>query len=330
MEAAVLRVRVHTGAGEIMTSKRLIANRKNALKSTGPKTKSGKAASSRNAVKHGVLAATPVLPGIENREDWEKHRDGLLESLAPVGYLEEMLTIRLAVLAWRLSRVVRYEAEVSTAALARAESDLEARHERGSGKPSDPAKARKEARRAALVMETLGALRKSSDKKGLDRESAVTILWALYSELPKNVEEVPVPGIPDDPAEFDAFDHWTFGLLRKAFELHAGAAGMTFDALLKKCILSALEQRDRAKNDEVYLVHQGERWKLLLERESRSRMLLEPEVLDKVARYESNLERAFFRTLHEIQRLQASRSGAVVPPPATVDVDLTVNPKGSG
>jgi len=56
-------------------------------------------------------------------------------------------------------------------------------------------------------------------------------------------------------------------------------------------------------------------------------MLLEPAVLGTVTRYETNLERSFFKTLHEIQRLQAARSGAVVPPPAALDVDLTVRPE---
>ena len=316
-------------AREIMTNKRLAANRKNALKSTGPKTRFGKSVSSRNAVKHGVLAAAPILSGIENREDWEKHRDGVLESLAPIGYLEELLTIRLAVLSWRLWRVVRYEAEVSTAAVARAEADLEERDENGSGKPSEPAKAREDVRRASLVIETLETLPKLPDEKSLDRESGVTALWALYGELPGDFEGISIPGIPDDDAEFDAFDHWTAGLLRKAVEHYASAGRMTVDALLKKCILSACEDRDRAEEQERDLVEQGQRWKLLLERENRSRMLLEPEVLDKVARYESNLERSFFRTLHEIQRLQTSRSGAVVPPPASIDVDLTVHPEGS-
>jgi hypothetical protein len=39
--------------------------------------------------------------------------------------------------------------------------------------------------------------------------------------------------------------------------------------------------------------------------------------------------RSFFKTLHEIQGLQAARSGAVVPPPAALDVDLTLHPEPS-
>ena len=40
----------------IITSKKLEANRRNALKSTGPKTKEGKLFASQNALKHGLNA----------------------------------------------------------------------------------------------------------------------------------------------------------------------------------------------------------------------------------------------------------------------------------
>jgi hypothetical protein len=312
-----------------MTEKKLEANRKNALKSTGPKTSIGKAVSSRNAVKHGVLTTAPILPGIESRKAWEKHREGVLESLAPVGYLEELLSIRLAIFSWRLLRVVRYEAEVSAAAVASAEADLQERDENRFKIPSDPANAREKAQSASLVSETLEALPNLPDEKSLDRESAITAVWAFQDELPEDIEAFTIPGIPDDAAEFLAFDDWTAGLLRKAAEVCAAVAEMTPKALLHLCVLSAQTKVSEAEEEEHSLVKKGQRWKLLLERENRSRMLLEPEVLDKVARYESNLERAFFRTLHEIQRLQASRSGMVVPPPGAVDVDLTVHPEGS-
>ena len=43
------------------TKKQIAANRKNAKKSTGPKTAKGKARSSRNALKHGLLSRQVVL-----------------------------------------------------------------------------------------------------------------------------------------------------------------------------------------------------------------------------------------------------------------------------
>jgi hypothetical protein len=312
---------------EIMTNNRHAANRKNSLKSTGTKTSLGKAVSARNAVKHGIFTAAPILSRIESRDDWEKHRDGVLKSIAPVGYLEELLAMRLAILSWRLWRVVRYEAEVSTAAIARTEADMDQRNGDGSQKPEDPAGAREKVRNASVVIKTLQALSKLPDEKSLDTESAVTTLWALSRELPDDRESLSVPGIPDEDAEFGAFNQWTAGLLRKATEVSAAAAGITVNTLLYKCISSAYGIRVEADEEERDLVERARRWKLLLDRENCSRTLLEPEVLDKVARYESGLERSFFRTLHEIQRLQGARTGALVSPPAAIDVDMTVHPK---
>ena len=90
-------------------SRQTEANRGNALASTGPKTAEGKATSSRNALRHGLACALPVLPGLERPEDWQAHHAGILASLAPVGALEEALAERVALCSWRLRRVARYE-----------------------------------------------------------------------------------------------------------------------------------------------------------------------------------------------------------------------------
>ncbi|HEX9841636.1 MAG TPA: hypothetical protein VGC20_02755 [bacterium] len=44
------------------SKKQIAANRRNAKKSTGPRPPEGKAASAQNAVKHGLLSRTPLLP----------------------------------------------------------------------------------------------------------------------------------------------------------------------------------------------------------------------------------------------------------------------------
>ena len=52
-----------------MTSeKKIEANRRNALKSTGPRTKKGKALASRNALTHALYAGRQVLPGESEKE----------------------------------------------------------------------------------------------------------------------------------------------------------------------------------------------------------------------------------------------------------------------
>ena len=51
------------------------------------------------------------------------------------------------------------------------------------------------------------------------------------------------------------------------------------------------------------------------------------DVFSKLSRYESAIERGLFKALHELQRLQAERRGEDVPPPAAVDVEVTVVPE---
>ena len=89
----------------------------------GPKTRAGKAAISRNAAKHGITSQYPVVPGVERHEDWIAHRDGIIESLAPEGYLEQDLAGQIAFLRWRLRRITRHETAVITQSVSSVELD---------------------------------------------------------------------------------------------------------------------------------------------------------------------------------------------------------------
>jgi hypothetical protein len=103
------------------------ANRRNARRSTGPTTPGGKARSSKNALRHGVYSALPVIPGLEWNEDWESHCDGIFKSLAPEGTLEEVLAERVALCFWRLNRVYRYETAITAVGLEYIEEQLRPR-----------------------------------------------------------------------------------------------------------------------------------------------------------------------------------------------------------
>jgi hypothetical protein len=84
--------------------------------STGPRTKTGKARSSRNATKHGITSLVPVLPG-ESKTAWEAHRDAFMAELAPGerGGIRAFLAERAATIAWRIRRLERYETTRLTA-----------------------------------------------------------------------------------------------------------------------------------------------------------------------------------------------------------------------
>jgi hypothetical protein len=89
----------------------VLANRSNARKSTGPRTPEGKAAASRNAVKHGLLAEQVVIHG-EDPAEFDLYRAGMLAELAPVGAVEALLAERAVSLSWRLRRAERLQSAV--------------------------------------------------------------------------------------------------------------------------------------------------------------------------------------------------------------------------
>ena len=104
-----------------MTSrKQIAANRRNARKSTGPRTHRGKAAARLNSLKHGLSARIIVLPH-EDPRAYERQRDELFERLGPAGALECELVERLAQLLWRLARAPIAEAAVFADAVENAE-----------------------------------------------------------------------------------------------------------------------------------------------------------------------------------------------------------------
>ena len=96
----------------IMTSsKQAEANRRNAVRSTGPKTAEGKQVSKMNALKHGLSADTVVIRG-EDKEEFEAMRQELVREFAPATTYAHLLVDRLAANLWRLRRVPVLEAAI--------------------------------------------------------------------------------------------------------------------------------------------------------------------------------------------------------------------------
>jgi hypothetical protein len=99
------------------------ANRANAQKSTGPRTADGKAVVAQNAVRHGLAARLEVIRG-EDQAEFDRHREGMLDELAPVGAREMMLAERVVGLSWRLDRAGHLQNEVFDALLGDRSSPL--------------------------------------------------------------------------------------------------------------------------------------------------------------------------------------------------------------
>ena len=86
-------------------------NRANSRRSTGPRTPAGKQRSSINALRHGLTAASAVLPS-EDRAAFDTHRRGFFDEYQPATPTESQLVQELADTAWRINRIPFIEAEL--------------------------------------------------------------------------------------------------------------------------------------------------------------------------------------------------------------------------
>lgn len=92
-----------------MTSfKQIEANRRNALKSTGPTSPEGKQRARCNAVRHGLTAET-VINALEDAEDYKAFEATVIADYNAQSAVERELVLRLASLLWRLRRVTAIE-----------------------------------------------------------------------------------------------------------------------------------------------------------------------------------------------------------------------------
>jgi len=100
------------------TKAQIIANRRNAQKSTGPRTPQGKTAISQNAVKHGLLTRHDVITS-ESQAGFDLYRDRIIEELNPQTPMESMLAQRIVTLSWRLKRASNIQNQTIDALSAR-------------------------------------------------------------------------------------------------------------------------------------------------------------------------------------------------------------------
>jgi len=93
------------------SSKQIEANRRNSLKSTGPKTEAGKRTSRCNAIRHGLMAET-LIGALEDAEDYRAFEVAITADYDARSAVERELVLRLASLLWRLRRATTVETEL--------------------------------------------------------------------------------------------------------------------------------------------------------------------------------------------------------------------------
>jgi hypothetical protein len=276
----------------------------------GPKTAAGKAIASRNALRHGVLSASPVVRGVEREEDWETHREGMVTSLGPQGYIETVLAERVALMSWRLQRVARYERDVIADSLESLDEPDDAMQIPGwtsdlRGSRPELEKVLAAYREDLCRVSYLGGL---GDDDEVDAQDANWLVNETTDMLEVDPTEIPLEDIIGEDA-IDQVTGWTAGLLRAVlrrliesgeFEDHAGEAPTEPYAEQLHTRIDEVQERLA----QLARAHH---------RRLRQSMLPDEETLAKITRYEAHLNRQMYQALHELEALQARRFGQAAP-----------------
>ena len=290
------------------TDKQVRANRENAKKG-GPKTQHGKEIVRRNALQHGILSAAMFIDKGEGKEDaaeLEALQKRLIEELAPIGIIEEMLTDRILSSYWRLRRVLWAETgevrkDQDSVMLLRIMRRVE--KERSYSKVPDVFY-------ESRLRNSFGikALLELLDEAKTELQSENFLSDDTEERLIKNFGDVSAP--------------MTISLAALAF--NRIAKGEPDDTLTPEqatgATMTMLETEEQRLRELLDMIQEKES----LEDDAHllATSLPAGEILEKIVRYESALERSIFRSLHELQRLQALRLGKTVPPPIAIDVDI--------
>jgi hypothetical protein len=189
-----------------------------------------------------------------------------------------------------------------------------------------------EAERELVLIELV--MSGADDATPVDGEDAGSVLETIGNLVP---EESGVEGtddailirlgVPQD--ELDncwGWDGWTVGMVRKGLNLIASMAKFSVAKLQARLSADAPEdveeKREKVRELQKQVKDHRHRVKAMEERKRRKRILPDDSTLNKVLRYESHVTRQMLQALHTLERLQAARRGADVPPPAALDVTV--------
>jgi len=289
-----------------ISQKQLDANRRNALLSTGPATPEGHAVSKMNALKHGIFSREALLHGLnfnESEDELEALHKRFWDQFNPVGPVEEMLVDQIVTSHWRLRRVLTAESgEITLSVDTGAQKRDETKSPWDKFKMSDYSLRQLEnSLQGWNALELLlGEVRKAVEQDGELTENTIKGLVKSFGGLPNNVTR--------------RLDELRLKLRENQEGLEPVALrernkNQTLDYLdqqLKSISLSKASYEERKKGDE----------------ESRQAAAALPpvEVLYKIIRYESMLQKQLYRAMSQLERVQRMGQGEAVPPPLTVEV----------
>ena len=269
---------------EACSQRKIEANRRNAQKSTGPRTTAGKVQARLNAITHGILAKEAVVmdgDGVENAADFAQLVTDLHAQLRPQDAVEHVLVDRIAACYWRLRRAQRYEVGAVREGLDDCRSTS-----------AEPGPNVKEHYAGVRKLEMALAIEKHLDQEPAERRQALgaqspeVALNASTDELDHRPSDGSDPSVKEPPAQ-ESEDR--FAKMEEAIREYKG------------------------------LTEQAEKQDALAEsRRPLLAALPSDEQLNRLIRYESMLDRQLHRALSELRR---RRSWNPLQPPEDADTN---------
>ncbi len=291
---------------------------------TGPRTDDGKKRSSQNAVKSGIFSRATLLKG-ESRAEYQSLVEGFWKTLQPEGKLEELLVEKLVSISWRYRRLLVAEGAEIRNNSEFLELDQRRMQQEGAEQISQSQQAGTGAgldftlELVGLIwniqnpdiidrcLELLAELGQGIKDNGLDEENDGLLLKRIYGN----------PARPHlRPTLQDEYLTW--------FE----TASVTEQERAREGYATPEQCRQHVSREidaEINRLKQYQKKSESIESERRKVEILRQSVpdsraLDRLLRYENSLERAFDRTLTQLERLQRVRKGQPLPPELDIKV----------
>ena len=303
-----------------VSEKQIIANRQNALKSTGPSTSAGKQLAARNSLKHGLLAEEVVIDqgeGAEDKQQFNALLTDLVTQFSPAGPLEEILIEKIAACYWRMRRANRYEVGILRQKLDTMTDDYYAKNKKLTDVEIDAEIADKQA--SIKTAREQYRLFKGAGASGRDVATSYHLKknWAWLKKQFIDAENtvVYIPGgrfgsETEDSTMTPRQIHKK--MLEKGcseadiWEVHMGFCEMYVN---KTTVEIKKLQKDKTDNQ------------LRLQRIQKINSLPPKSEMDNLLRYETAIERQMYQAIRELERLQRLRAGDHVPAPMQLEIN---------
>ena len=296
-------------------SNRATASRRNGSKSRGPKTLQGKARSSGNSRKLGLLAKEIIGANEDNpkvRAEFNALLAAVREDLSPVGALEDMQVDVIVACYWRLARVLRFELRQANRAVT---VDGECLPSRGDDDVASD--------------DILKQIRRDPEGLAQKLERSVEVIQEYIDLLE-----------PDDSPDANHLDPEDIERLRNV----PGDLWQRCVALYPKGMPHFITRSGEGDERRKACMQCGnlleelreqlpwvQRWKdicIVVQRNPELRALVmrpdipDAQAIERILRYEPMLHRQLNKAMDQLERLQRRRKGEAVPPPVNAHVSL--------